>query len=230
MFDISAIDIQRVAIFLVPMFIGIILHEVAHGYAAYRFGDPTAKMLGRLTLNPLKHIDPTGLLIFVLTALFAPFAIGWAKPVPVNARYFKKPVRDMAITSFAGPLTNFLVAIGFALLMLLVLKITALRLVIAQYPALWQVLEAGIWINILLAWFNLLPVPPMDGSHILYSLLPRNIGNAYAKIGRYGMIIVIVLLVTNLLWEVLGPLLFYSTDFIINMFNLPPIWQWTLFK
>jgi Zn-dependent protease len=230
MFDINAIDFKRVAIFLVPMFIGIILHEVAHGYAAYRFGDPTAKMMGRLTLNPIKHIDPTGLLIFVLTSLFAPFAIGWAKPVPVNARYFKKPARDMAITSFAGPLTNFLLAIGFALLMLLVLKIPALRLLISQTPALWQVLEAGIWINILLAWFNLLPIPPMDGSHILYSLLPRSIGGAYAKIGRYGMIIIIVLLATGLFWDIMQPVLVKSITLVIDLFNLPPIWQWTLFK
>jgi Zn-dependent proteases len=230
MFDLNAIDFQRVAIFLVPMFIGVILHEVAHGYAAYRFGDPTAKMMGRLTLNPIKHIDPTGLLIFVLTALFAPFAIGWAKPVPINARYFKNPARDMAITSFAGPLTNFLVAIGFAILMLLVLKIPALRLLVSQTPALWQVMEAGIWINILLAWFNLLPIPPMDGSHILYSVLPREIGNAYAKIGRYGMIIVIVLLATGLLWDVLEPLLLKSANLVIDVFNLPPLWQWLIFK
>ena len=230
MFDINAIDFQRVAIFLIPMFLGIILHEVAHGYAAYRFGDPTAKMLGRLTLNPVKHIDPTGLLIFILTALFAPFAIGWAKPVPINARYFKNPARDMAITSFAGPLTNFMLAIVFALLMLLVAGIPFLREAVAGIPALWQVLEAGIWINILLAWFNLLPIPPMDGSHILYSVLPRGIGNSYVKIGRYGMLIVIVLLATGMLWEVLGPLLLESTNIIIKIFNLPPLWQWTLFQ
>ena len=230
MFDVNAIDVQRVAIFLVPMFLGIILHEVAHGYAAFRFGDPTAKMLGRLTLNPLKHIDPTGLIVFVITALFMPFAIGWAKPVPVNARYFKHPVRDMAITSFAGPCTNFLIAIGFALLMLLAIKVPALGALVQGQPLLWSVLEAGVWINVLLGLFNLMPIPPMDGSHILYSILPRNLGNAYMSIGRYGMLIIILLLATGLFWKVLGPLLVRGVTLLIDVFSLPPLWQWTLFN
>ncbi len=224
------INIQRVAIFLIPMFMGIILHEVAHGYAAYRFGDPTAKMLGRLTLNPVKHIDPTGLIVFVITSLAMPFAIGWAKPVPIDVRYFKNPVRDMAFASFAGPLANFLLAISFAIAMLLVLRIPSLGALVASQPLIWSVLEAGVWINVLLGLFNLMPIPPMDGSHILYSLLPRNLGNQYMRLGRYGMVIIIVLLATGLFWKVLGPVLIKAISLLISIFNLPPLWQWTLFN
>ena len=230
MFDFNAIDIQRVAIFMLPMFLGIILHEVAHGYTAFRLGDPTAKMLGRLTLNPIRHIDPAGLAVFIISALLMPFAIGWAKPVPIDARYFRNPVRDMAIASFAGPLTNFLLALAFALLMLFTMHLSPLRTIVLNFPFLWSVLEAGVWINALLGLFNLMPVPPMDGSHILYSLLPRSLGNQYIRIGRYGMIIIILLLATGLFWKLIGPILISFVSLLIHIFNLPPLWQWTLFS
>ena len=227
MFNFSEESVQRVIVYLVPMLLGIICHEVAHGYAAFRFGDPTAKMLGRLTLNPIKHIDPMGVLVFVLTALMAPFAIGWAKPVPVNARYFKNPIRDMAIVSFAGPLTNFLLALLFGLAMFIIVQIPSFfQYVMQDYPVVWKVLQAGVWINIVLGWFNLMPIPPLDGSHILYGILPAPLANQYIKIGRYGMIIVIVLLATGMLWKVVGPLLNYSLNFIIQLYQVPFLVAW----
>lgn len=227
MFDISMESVQRVIIFIVPMMMGIICHEVAHGYVAWRFGDPTAKMLGRLTLNPIPHIDPTGILVFVITALVAPFTIGWAKPVPVNSRMFKKPIRDMAIVSLAGPLTNFALAIASAIIMCIIFHIPALNTyVFTTVPVVWKILQAGIWINILLGWFNLMPIPPLDGSHILYSILPAPLANQYAQIGRFGMIIVIVLLATGVLWKVVGPLLTSSVTFIVNLFHIPFIPAW----
>ncbi|MBQ4132866.1 MAG: site-2 protease family protein, partial [Desulfovibrionaceae bacterium] len=182
------------------------------------------------TLNPVKHIDPAGLVVFIITALAMPFAIGWAKPVPINTRYFRKPVRDMAIASFAGPLANFALALGFAMLMLLVLHVGALQALALKMPILWSVLEAGIWINVLLGLFNLIPIPPMDGSHILYSFLPRSLGNKYMGIGRYGMIIIILLLATGLFWKALGPVLIKTVSLLISVFNLPPLWHWTLFN
>lgn len=115
MLDIDlAVSIKRLSVAFVPLMLGIILHEVAHGWAALKRGDPTAAMLGRLTLNPVPHIDPMGLFVFVLTSLTGPFVFGWAKPVPINPRNFRNIVKDTMLVSFAGPATNFLLSIGFA--------------------------------------------------------------------------------------------------------------------
>ena len=220
-------SLQRVIIYLIPMLTGIICHEVAHGYVAWRLGDPTAKFLGRLTLNPLPHIDPTGLVVFVLTAIAAPFTIGWAKPVPIDPRNFKNPEKGMALVALAGPATNFMLALFFALAMLVINLIPSLfTYVINDMPVLWRVLQAGVWINILLGWFNLMPIPPLDGSQILANLLPSSLGRPYMQIGRFGMIILIVLMVTGLLWKVLGPLMTNTLVFIIETLNIPfqPAW------
>ena len=124
MLDIDlAVSIKRLSVAFVPLMLGIILHEVAHGWAALKRGDPTAAMLGRLTLNPVPHIDPMGLFVFVLTSLTGPFVFGWAKPVPINPRNFRNIVKDTMLVSFAGPATNFLLSIGFAVLLRLLSKI-----------------------------------------------------------------------------------------------------------
>ncbi len=203
----------------VPALFGIICHEVAHGWAAYKQGDPTAKVLGRLTLNPIRHLDPMGTLMFVLTAMLpAGFVIGWAKPVPVQPRYFKRPREGMMLVSLAGPLANFGVAILCALVYRLAdpLAGTSLPFLLIRESA-----EFGIWINCTLAWFNLMPIPPMDGSHILSGFLPADMARSYESIGRYGMIIIIALLATGVFWKVLRPLVHSSVGLIGAVFGLP---------
>ena len=201
---------------LVPALFGIICHEVAHGWVAYKLGDPTAKYLGRLTLNPIKHIDPVGLGVFALTALLTPFAIGWAKPVPVQSRYFKRPREGMVFVALAGPVTNLLVALLCAVILKFANNLESAGLFASSLPL--EIVQAsakmGIGINCALAWFNLLPIPPLDGSHILGGLLPRNLAIQYEGIGRYGLLIVILLLATGLLGQVLIPLMRMSVSLI----------------
>ncbi len=154
------------------VFLSLSLHETAHGFVAYRLGDPTARNLGRLTLNPAKHLDPIGFLCMVL------FGFGWAKPVPINTRYFKKPRRDMAISAMAGPISNLLLALAFALVFALLLRFLPASLVnqseFSQYLFQWVAifLTLGIQLNITLAVFNLIPIPPLDGSRLLVYFLP----------------------------------------------------------
>ena len=202
--------LQTFGLAIVPALFGIICHEVAHGWVAYKQGDPTAKMLGRLTLNPIKHIDPVGLGVFAITALSrSPFIFGWAKPVPVQSGYFKSPRKGMLLVALAGPTANFLVALLCAFLLKLVINLGNAGMVDPYGTAqlVRKSLGMGIGINCALAWFNLLPIPPLDGSHILGGLLPRSLHAEYVKISRYGLLIVILLLVTDVLGEILVPLI-----------------------
>jgi Zn-dependent protease len=215
----------KLVIFLLalpPVLFGIILHEVAHGWAASKMGDPTAKAMGRLTLNPIKHIDPAGLGVFAFTALLSPIILGWAKPVPVQPRYFRRPREGMMLVSIAGPMANFLVAIVCALLLTLVLNL--------DDSGIWgdsrtldfisKSAEIGVFSNILLAWFNLMPIPPLDGSHIVGGLLPDKLAYAYASIGRYGMLILILLIFSGVFFEILGPLVKGSAAVILTLVGL----------
>lgn len=207
---------------LVPALFGIICHEIAHGWAAYKMGDPTAKFLGRLTFNPIKHIDPTGLGVFAFTALFSPFIIGWAKPVPVQAQYFRRPREGMMIVSVAGPLANFVVALLCALIVKLTINLDQSGIGDGSM-ALWlinQSAQLGVAINVALAWFNLMPIPPLDGSHILAGLLPLSLARAYSSIGRYGMFILLLLLATGAFSKVILPLIMQSRKLIFTLVGL----------
>ncbi len=175
MFDFNIAHALRIlSISLVPALLGIILHEVAHGWMAEKLGDPTARMMGRLTLNPIPHIDPMGLAVFGLTSLTGSFVFGWAKPVPVNPRYFRKIDRDMMLVALAGPSANFLLAVIFGVLLWAAVSF----LPFAQwkdnsaYIFCLSSLQAGVIINFGLGWLNLLPIPPLDGSKILAYFLP----------------------------------------------------------
>lgn len=190
------------------------VHETAHGYMAYRLGDPTARNLGRLTLNPAKHIDPIG---FICMALFG---FGWAKPVPINTRYFKKPKRDMALTGLAGPVSNLLLAFVFAVLLRIELTIySSVALTSAASEVffwLYQFLYLGISLNITLAVFNLIPVPPLDGSRIFLVLLPTEL---YFKIMKYERYIYFALL-----FALLFGLLDRPIDFVTDLFMKLILW------
>ncbi len=193
-----------------PAAFGIVCHEVAHGYAAYRLGDPTAKSLGRLTLNPAKHIDPMGTLMFLLTALMGPFVFGWAKPVPFQPRFFRNPRNGIVLVAIAGPLANFAVALLCAFIYVGTVVFATKYMPNSESTSLLFIVksaEAGIFINCALAWFNLLPIPPLDGSHVLARFLPRPLAAQYEQLGRYGFLILIGLLYFRVLTPIILPLI-----------------------
>lgn len=220
MFDFNIAHALRIlSISLVPALLGIILHEVAHGWMAEKLGDPTARMMGRLTLNPIPHIDPMGLAVFGLTSLTGSFVFGWAKPVPVNPRYFRQINRDMMLVALAGPSTNFLLAIIFGVL----LWAGVTFLPFAQwkdnsvYIFCLSSLQAGVIINFGLGWLNLLPIPPLDGSKILAYFLPPQYAWRYMEAARYGFIILLILLFTGILNKILGPLVSGSSAGLLRL-------------
>ncbi len=198
--------VNRILISAVPLLLGIICHEVAHGYVAYRCGDPTAKLMGRLTLNPKVHIDPMGTLAFVVTAMVFPFALGWAKPVPVDTRNLRNPRRDMALVAAAGPVTNFILAVLFMILFLACVALFQGHVVSTVYTFFYNMLQAGVVINLVLCFFNLLPIPPMDGSRLVSMLLPYEAARAYNELERYGMIIAVIFVASGLFRVVIFPL------------------------
>jgi Zn-dependent protease len=199
--------VQTIAIWALPVLFAVTLHEVAHGYAARLLGDPTAQMLGRLTLNPIKHVDPVGTIAVPLTLLVlsklaggSGFLFGWAKPVPVSARNLRHPRRDMALVAAAGPLANATMALGWGLL----LKLAAAQ---GSGEGIWLGVQymavAGITINLVLMVLNLLPLPPLDGGRVLAGLLPAAMATRLDRLEPYGMVILIVLMVTGLLGRLL---------------------------
>lgn len=203
---------------MIPMLLfAVIAHEVAHGYVAFRCGDPTAKLAGRLTLNPLPHIDLFGTIVFPLVLLLthAPFLIGWAKPVPVNPSYFRNPSRDHLYVSLAGVSTNLLLAVACTMLLGLIARISG-----STGGALGLMLQYGIIINVILAVFNILPIPPLDGSWVLYHLLPRELAENYRRIFPYGFIILIVLLMTGVLSRIIAPLYMMITQFLDSILRM----------
>jgi Zn-dependent protease len=200
--DIDRI-IQGIAIFALPVILAITLHEAAHGYVAKKYGDLTAYAQGRVTLNPLRHIDPMGTVIvpLLLLAVSSPYLFGWAKPVPVNFGNLRHPKRDMLWVAAAGPGANLLMAFLWALVFKLGLAIPESNF---SEPMLLMG-QAGILINVILLVLNLLPLPPLDGGRIAVSLLPQRIAYRFAQIEPYGFIILLVLLFTGVLGAVIGP-------------------------
>ncbi|MBT05577.1 MAG: site-2 protease family protein [Rhodospirillaceae bacterium] len=179
------------SVWVVPVLLAITMHEAAHGYVAWRLGDPTAMRAGRVTANPLKHIDPVGTLLLpgLLLLVRAPFLFGFAKPVPVDFSKLRKPKRDMVLVAIAGPASNLLLAILSALLI-------GLESILPASAGLWLVsnLENSIIINLLLAIFNLIPLPPLDGGRVAVGLLPRSLGWRLAKLEKFGLFILLGLL------------------------------------
>lgn len=172
---------------LIILFFSIVLHEVAHGLMAERHGDPTARMMGRITLNPLVHIDPVGtiLLPLIMIVFGSPFIFGWAKPIPINPRNLNNPKRDMMWIALAGPATNFVLSLFLALIF---------RVLVRPGTIAETILFYGVTINLVLAFINLIPIPPLDGSRILSGLLPDRYNFRLAQLERYGFIILIPIL------------------------------------
>lgn len=187
------------AILFIPVLLfSVVIHEYAHAWQAHREGDNTALMLGRLTLNPIPHIDLFGSIIFPLVLVLgrAPFLFGWAKPVPVNPRNFRNYRSGDIRVSLAGIVANILLALVLMLFMILIIHLA--RLLPTLTPTLsvvQRVAFMGLQINLVLAFFNLIPIPPLDGSHVMYHLLPPHLGMRYRELGRYGMIILLGLMI-----------------------------------
>ncbi len=202
--------IQRIAVWILPVIFAITVHEVAHGWVAKKYGDNTASRLGRLTLNPVKHVDLFGTIILpgLLLMTGTGFIFGWAKPVPVDARNFKRPLKDMAVVALAGPVSNLIMAFIWALIIRLGIFIGTNAEAISL-PLIYTGV-AGISINLVLAMINLLPIPPLDGSRILTGILPNYWAWQYNRLERYGFILLLVLLYTKILNVILEYPLFIA--------------------
>jgi Zn-dependent protease len=204
--------IQTITIYALPVLFGITLHEAAHGYVARMFGDPTAWQAGRISLNPVRHIDFIGTIVVPLVLLFSTkmlggggLLFGWAKPVPVDWSRLRRPKRDMLWVALAGPASNMLMAIVWAL------GLRALAETGSGPDNFWvQMTIAGIQVNLILMALNMLPLPPLDGGRIVFSLLPQRMAWQYSKIEPYGLLILIVLMLTGVLWLLLQPLLAFG--------------------
>ncbi len=211
---------QTIAIWAIPILLAITLHEVAHGWVAKQHGDPTAALLGRLSLNPFRHIDPLGtVLVPIILIVLVGFGFGWAKPVPVNFAQLRNPRRDMIRVAAAGPAANLVMALAWALVM----KVGILMLDQSPWVATPLILagQAGIIINLVLCLVNLIPIPPLDGGRILAGLAPPRFTPILEKVEPLGMLIVFGLIAVGGLTFILNPLLQFITSIIGRLFGLP---------
>jgi Zn-dependent protease len=206
----------------VPVLLAITLHEAAHGLVADKLGDPTARKLGRITLNPIKHIDPQGTIIIPLVMIVMSkmllgqvMAFGWAKPVPVDPRHFKQPLLDMALVALAGPVSNFVMASLWALFISLSVAVVSDRALLDHLVFMGEI---GIFINVLLLVLNLLPIPPLDGGRVVAGLLPKELALVYLRIEPFGMWILLALLFTGLLGQVMWPLILTFQSLVTKLF------------
>lgn len=208
--------IQAITVYALPVLFGITLHEAAHGYVARFFGDPTAWQAGRISLNPIRHVDPMGTIVVPLVLLFSTkllggggLLFGWAKPVPVDWSRLRNPKRDMAWVALAGPASNLIMAIIWAI---------GLRLLAesgASATDFWaRMAVAGVQVNLVLMALNLVPLPPLDGGRIVCSILPARLAYRYSRIEPYGILILIILMLTGLLWFLLEPFLYLGHSII----------------
>jgi len=213
--------VQKIIIWAIPVLFAITVHEVAHGWVALKLGDRTAQMMGRLTLNPFKHIDPIGtVLVPGALLLLGGFIFGWAKPVPVTYQNLRKPKTDMAWVALAGPMSNLVMAIIWAIAAKAGLMMVQADMAMGE-PLLFMGI-AGVLINAMLMMLNLLPLPPLDGGRILVSVLPGPISWQVSRLEPYGFIILLALLYFGMLSLVLWPLISALLMVLSSLFNLPP--------
>jgi len=212
-------DIQTLLIWVIPVLFAITVHETAHGWVASKLGDHTARMMGRLTLNPIKHIDPVGTILVpaLLYLSSAGFLFGWAKPVPINFSALRSPKKDMLWVALAGPGVNLLMAIGWLIIIAIANTL--------NIPFLVLMGGAGIFVNLLLAIFNLLPIPPLDGGRVISSLLPGRLSYQYDQLEPYGLFILVGLLFLgvfqNIIWPIVHSLLVGLSNLSgLNLVNL----------
>ncbi|SFV81003.1 FIG004556: membrane metalloprotease [hydrothermal vent metagenome] len=204
-------DIQTLLIWVIPVLFAITVHETAHGWVASKLGDHTARMMGRLTLNPIKHIDPVGTILVpaLLYLSSAGFLFGWAKPVPINFSALRSPKRDMLWVALAGPGVNLLMAIGWLIIVAIANTL--------NIPFLVLMGGAGIFVNLLLAIFNLLPIPPLDGGRVISSLLPGRLAYQYDQLEPYGLFILVGLLFLGVFQNIIWPIVY---SLLVGLSNL----------
>ncbi|MFQ5850477.1 MAG: site-2 protease family protein [Candidatus Binatia bacterium] len=215
--------VRQVSVWAIPILMAIVFHEVAHGWVAFRLGDPTAARMGRLTLNPISHIDLIGTILLPLLLIFAraPFLFGYAKPVPVNFYNLNHPKRDMVWVALAGPVTNILLALGSVLALRFLLSLDVSpnslfsSLVVAVITPLALMARNSVIINVVLAVFNIFPIPPLDGGRVLVGLLPEPHSSTVARVEPYGFLIIMLLLMTDVLGAFMGP----AVRFLLGVFD-----------
>ncbi|HKJ82865.1 MAG TPA: site-2 protease family protein [Mariprofundaceae bacterium] len=213
--DINSI-IHSISIWALPVIFAVVFHEVAHGWVADRLGDDTARWMGRLTLNPIKHIDPVGTILIpiLLVVVGSHFLFGYAKPVPIDFRKLRDPKRDMVWVAAAGPVTNLILACVSAVILSLATTLPMGMAWLAQPVALMA--QASILINMVLCVFNLLPLPPLDGGRVAVGLLPGPMGYQLSRLEPFGFMIIVVLLLTGVLQSIIGPLIMGGSRMLVG--------------